>query len=527
MSSMNSFEENNILFEFCERQLDLLEEDLQRLLNTPRLFTKREVAAYTRVLETLYMLGAVAASEHAETRDTEILTPFTATSRRSVSDNAISVLYQNVRGLRTKVDEFFVAVSDAQYDVIVLTDTWLNECFHSVQLFGDAYNVYRCDRNPHSTNKKRGGGVLIAVTNRLNSQISPVRISDIVEQLWVKIVGLYRTISLGVVYISSDCASNVISIDAHIESALRQSNSLQPNDMHVVFGDYNQPNLSWISCSNGYAFPDPNTSAFSGASSALVDGFALLGIRQMSTIVNNRNHTLDPVFVNDVAKDACTLSEAHEPIIEADLFHPPLLLTLCISLPTSYESCSVSNEFNFGHADFVGVNQSLLETDWSVLDDFGNVDLAADFFSDTLRQFFRHHVPTFGPRMNPPWSNARLRFLKRKRSAALKKYTYRRNPTTKQHFFQISNEYRAYNQFRYSEYVRRTQNDLKKKPKRFWSFVNEKRKQSGLPSNMFLEDLVSANTQTTCDLFAKHFASVFSPTVASDLQIDDAMRNIP
>ena len=83
---------------------------------------------------------------------------FAITRQRSESNCVISILYQNVRGLRTKVDEFFVAVSDVQYDVIVLTETWLNECFHSAQLFGD-YHVYRCDRNPLSTGKSRGGGV--------------------------------------------------------------------------------------------------------------------------------------------------------------------------------------------------------------------------------------------------------------------------------------------------------------------------------------------------------------------------------
>ena len=441
-------------------------------------------------------------------------------------DTSISVYYQNVRGLRTKTDEFFVAVSDAQYDVIVLTETWLNECFYSAQLFGNAYTVYRNDRNPQKTGKNRGGGVLIAAATRLNSLLSPIRPSDSIEQLWVKIICPNRAICLGVVYISPDCAGNVVSIESHIDSACQQSNSLQPNDMHVIFGDYNQPHLSWIKCSSGYAFVDPSSSTLSPASVALLDGFAITGMRQMNTAVNSSNRTLDLVFVNDDAKEVCSLVEAHEPLIEADRYHPPLLLTLRTTLP-SFEITAGINEYNFRRADFVALNQSLLSANWDELNDIEDVDLAVQFFSDRLKCSFQLHVPTSRQRMKPPWSNLRLRQLKRQRSAALRKYTNRRNPVTKHIFCLVSNEYRAYNRHLYSCYVKRTQDELRENPKRFWSFVNEKRKQHGLPSSMFLKNNVSDNNQTTCDLYARHFSSVFNTTSASVTQISEVLQNVP
>ncbi|XP_058449397.1 uncharacterized protein LOC131429340 [Malaya genurostris] len=62
----------------------------------------------------------------------------------------LKIYYQNVRGLRTKIDDFFVAVYDAEFDVIVLSETWLNDDISSLQLFGSGYTVYRNDRDSKS-----------------------------------------------------------------------------------------------------------------------------------------------------------------------------------------------------------------------------------------------------------------------------------------------------------------------------------------------------------------------------------------
>ena len=72
---------------------------------------------------------------------------------------------------------------------MVLTETWLNDEILSQQLFGNGYSVYRNDRDPTSTGKNRGGGVLIAVSKRLSSTTSLIQVAQHIEQLWVKIDG--------------------------------------------------------------------------------------------------------------------------------------------------------------------------------------------------------------------------------------------------------------------------------------------------------------------------------------------------
>lgn len=61
------------------------------------------------------------------------------------SSPPLKIYYQNTRGLRTKMEDFFLAVSEMEYDVVVLTETWLNDQHLSTQLFGNSYTEHRDD----------------------------------------------------------------------------------------------------------------------------------------------------------------------------------------------------------------------------------------------------------------------------------------------------------------------------------------------------------------------------------------------
>jgi exonuclease III len=76
---------------------------------------------------------------------------------RTHSNVTLHILYQNVRGLNTKIDTFFTNILSCQNDVILLTETWLNDNVLSSEIFNDQYRVFRSDRKTG-----RGGGVLSA-----------------------------------------------------------------------------------------------------------------------------------------------------------------------------------------------------------------------------------------------------------------------------------------------------------------------------------------------------------------------------
>jgi len=80
----------------------------------------------------------------------------------------VSIFYQNVRGLNTKTDEFYVNNISNNYDILIITETWLQSDICDSELFGNNYNVYRCDS---SDNKKRGGVLIVIKRGYTSSNI--------------------------------------------------------------------------------------------------------------------------------------------------------------------------------------------------------------------------------------------------------------------------------------------------------------------------------------------------------------------
>ncbi|GBM35198.1 hypothetical protein AVEN_189948-1 [Araneus ventricosus] len=75
----------------------------------------------------------------------------------------LSLLYQNIRGLRTKIVRFYSSVASVEYDAICVIKTWLFEDIDSWHLFDYRYLVYRNDRGSLANYNRRGGCVFVAI----------------------------------------------------------------------------------------------------------------------------------------------------------------------------------------------------------------------------------------------------------------------------------------------------------------------------------------------------------------------------
>ncbi|XP_055527473.1 uncharacterized protein LOC129720084 [Wyeomyia smithii] len=213
----------------------------------------------------------------------------------------------------------------------------------------------------------------------------------------------------------------------------------------------------------------------------------------------------------------CTLVETHEALVPVDPLHSPILATLECLPRTVFTEVNDHRRLDFSRADYAQLNEALLTVDWATLYNMHDIDEAVQCFTTTLTQLFTEHIPVCRPRPNTPWSNNYLRYLKRKRANALRKFSNNRNQVTKTRF------YRGL----YARYVTRKQDALKKFPKRFWTFVSDKRKEAGLPSSMFLGDENSTDADGICNLFAKQSSRAFDETTVSQDQTDLAIRDVP
>ena len=225
--------------------------------------------------------------------------------------------YQNVRGLRTKIDDFFLHTEDSMYDVIMLTETGLDDRIHSLQLFGNSYSVFRCDRNAINSTKRSFGGVLIAVNKQHPCTLFEPAHGRHLEQVCVRASIRNKKILLCTVYIPPDKSNDASVVDAHIASVREFRDNSPPDSIIIVCGDYNQPRIAWNLC-NG-VIQHTSSAQLSATNATLIDGMDFINLCQVNLQRNHLGRLLDLVFCasdSNVLVDKCEM-----PLIEPDVHH--------------------------------------------------------------------------------------------------------------------------------------------------------------------------------------------------------------
>jgi hypothetical protein len=98
------------------------------------------------------------------------------------------------------LDVFSRNIALANYDIIVLSETWLRHGVNNCELgLLPNYNIFRCDRCSVFNNLTRGGDVLIAVKNKFDCCRFLIRNNNI-EQLFVKLFLDSTILIIGAVY---------------------------------------------------------------------------------------------------------------------------------------------------------------------------------------------------------------------------------------------------------------------------------------------------------------------------------------
>lgn len=85
--------------------------------------------------------------------------------QRRALNTEISVYYQNVRSLRTKINTLISNLPLYSHDVFIFAETCFNDDFHFQELGFYSCNIFRFDRCCDSSNFSRGCGVLIATAS--------------------------------------------------------------------------------------------------------------------------------------------------------------------------------------------------------------------------------------------------------------------------------------------------------------------------------------------------------------------------
>lgn len=305
------------------------------------------------------------------------------------------------------------------FDIIVLTETWLDSRTFSSQVFGPSYEVFRCDRSARNSTKSVGGGVLVAVKKKLKSKPIDNDSWASIEQVWVKIEFSGRNLFLCGIYIPPDRTRDMASIETHNQSIIHICAAANPEDEIVVVGDFNLPGISWQTCGNGFMHPNLGRSSIHAAASRLLDCYSTATLRQINNVLNENNRCLDLCFVS--ARDVAPLiTSAPVALVKNVAHHRPLIIALQHNEIRHRESISPVY-YDFRNADQQSIAEFLSSVDWLHVLDSDDVDTAALTLSHVIEHAIERHVPKkVHSSSGPPWQTRELRHLKTSKRAALR-----------------------------------------------------------------------------------------------------------
>jgi hypothetical protein len=262
--------------------------------------------------------------------------------------------------MRTKLDKLNTGLVAVNCDVIALCETWLDDGISDAELGFGSYNVFRLDRDPSNSDKRRGGGVLLAVRREYTVSLIRPLYND-VEQVFVALKLKRRPpIIMGCTYIPPSSSAVVYQ---HHSEEIETLTSNYPNADFLFMGDYNLPGISWSDMGRGCS----GIGQVSRGSNVVLDVCIVANLRQVNTVLNVNNVILDliltqmtGVFVNGSADPLLPVYTHHPHLISASLrvvlfcrdvsaFLPrpfpcevlrmPLISLIVVFLSSTYELC--------------------------------------------------------------------------------------------------------------------------------------------------------------------------------------------
>lgn len=434
--------------------------------------------------------------------------------------SVLNCFYQNVRGLRTKTKIFFRNLLNCNYDVVFLSETWLLPGIFDAELFDSRYNVYRTDRNYELRGMTMGGGTLIAVKRQLladsncNGALPDFPDADVTQlDILLSRGPNARRLHLYCCYFP-ETKNQIASQQAFLETISDLSID-RPADDFLIIGDFNIRNANWFDsdCSasrHEFELANPSIDILT---SQMFSFMSFTGFSQCNGIANNNNRCLDLVLTN---LSSCLVSRT-DPLAEPeDGHHPSLVVTVQVN--SSAEPClkqAPSTIRKFYAADYDSIKAKLNEIRWDEVLSSTNIDSALDSFYKIINDVIDEYVPIKQLKDSsgghPVWfSPVLVKMIKRKHKAHKKWKTYGRL-SDYERFSDLRREVKKLEKFCYDLFIARSEININKCSKHFWSFIKSKKKLNSIPDMMKLDDEMGYDGSTICNMFNIFFQSVFEP----------------
>lgn len=289
--------------------------------------------------------------------------------------------------------------------------------------------------------------------------------------------------------------------ESHTNAIIRAHK--QTIDWALITGDFNLPSIEWQQIDDDISLTPFNVSIES--EKLIIDSLLCEGLHQLNHIRNCSNHTLDLIFSSSI--DDLSLRMADSPLSKVDVFHVSIIIELSTHNLATVLVANQAQNYDFNHANFNCLNQSLNEIDWSTELATRNIEESVDYFYDCLLSNFNTHVPkltnTKTSHNHPPWYDKSLINMKNRKNRAFRKYSRTGNQADYESYKPTRQEFRITQKFKHDSYVESAQEGIRIAPRKFWRYVDVKKRIIGFPSSMKFANKQSTNPHETCVAFRR------------------------
>lgn len=414
------------------------------------------------------------------------------------------VLYQNVRGLRTKVNEFAANLINSSAQIVCLTETWLSDAFNSSEFLHMNFVSHRRDRNYIGTKTTRGGGCwLLHRPNIKSSRLFEFELNvNFLEDLWVRIYQPNFSIYVCVVYITP-MEHNKQLYERFFDKLRENISKLESTDRLIILGDFNLSEIQWHLNSDNFLTP---TNIKSDQSIDLINSMQFGGLNQFNHVLNHRQEILDLVLSNDTPSSLNI--QRGFPLVNEDNYHP----TISINLSTQIKLMKTDDshkKLNFRKANYTQINEDLKLIDWSFLHSLP-LDIAVTQFYNTINPIIEKNVPKRGKKGKYPfWYSSELKSILKSKEVARRKYIKSGKDSHYANYSSIRAQSKLIIDECYQQYLTGLQNNIKDNIKLFWSYTKKRKQSNTYPSVLKYENNCSDDPKAISEMFSNFFMSTY------------------
>jgi hypothetical protein len=411
--------------------------------------------------------------------------------------------------MRTKTNDIYKNILLHDYDIILITETWLKAYVYDGEFIDERYTVYRRDRTISDFyDKMDGGGLLIAVKKSIIST-RLVHKECRADDLWILIDITEGKISrrIGICLVYTLCLSDPLKhkeLTTLLENVTRVAAEM---DEIMVMGDFNLSFIKWSKSSDDNCLVAENYSNKLGHT--LVDFLSATNLSQRNDVINVDDKILDLVLTNI----SCSVSLA-ESLSKVDPYHPPLEITLnlCSNLFLNNNS---RTGYNYFKADYYKITSELRVVDWEKsLGDCNHVEEMVSIFYDKLNSIVSLNVPKNKTNKSsyPVWFTGELIKLLREKNKLRQIARRYRNPRDRYEFDILRKRCDVLMRNCFRDYICIIECSIKKNPRVFWSYIKSKKNSAAaIPCTMHGHNgELAVGGKDIANLFATSFRSNYN-----------------